>query len=228
MIKDRFLSLFNGSSKEAYSAYILSIIIFSTAKLTPSIRAYIILFTLLYIPVFSAKLSNIDYFRYGLLYIRENLKKTFYYLFIWVLAIFPAYFILIFIFKFGIDGFSDKLLAIKLPKDILYYLSYNIIVVGFTEEFFYRGYLQPLIQKKHNYQLIPKLKLDTGVVITSLLFGIGHFLTYFTVFSALTFLPSIVFGILRNQTNNILASMIFHGISNAVLYVIIFNIGGII
>jgi len=228
MTKDKLLLYFNGSSKEAFFSYALSIIIFSIAKLVPSIRGYVILFTLLYIPVFSAQISEIDYFRYGLLDIKKNLKKTFYYLFIWIIAVFPLYFIVVFIFKFGFNDFWDKLIAIKLPKDILYYLFYNITVVGLSEEFFYRGYLQPLIQKKYNYQIIPAIKLDIGVIIISLMFGIGHFLTYFTVFSALTFLPSIVFGILRNQTNNILASVIFHGISNAALYVIMFNVGNII
>ncbi len=225
MIKSKFISFFDLSSKEAFFSYILSIVIFSLAKLTPTIRPYIILITLVYIPMFSAKINHIDYLKYGLLNI--DIKKSSYYLLIWIITIFPAYFILIFVFKFGSD-FKEHLFTIKLPKDILYYLAYNIIVVGFSEEFFYRGYLQPLIQKRFNFQIIPKIKLDTGIIITSLIFGLGHFLTYFTVFSALTFLPSIVFGILRNQTNNILASVLFHGISNAVLYVIILNIGNIL
>lgn len=225
MIKTKFIAFFDLSSKEAFFSYILSIVIFSLAKLTPTIRPYIILITLIYIPIFSAKINHIDYLKYGLLNI--DIKKSSYYLLIWIIAIFPAYFILIFVFKFA-GNFKEHLFTIKLPKDILYYLAYNIIVVGFSEEFFYRGYLQPLIQKKFNFQIIPKIKLDTGIIITSLIFGLGHFLTYFTVFAALTFLPSIVFGILRNQTNNIFASALFHGISNAVLYTIIFNIGNIL
>jgi membrane protease YdiL (CAAX protease family) len=175
--------------------------------------------------MFSAKVNKMDYLKYGLTNI--NIKKSFYYLFIWIMIVFPAYFIIIFILKFG-GNFKEHIINIKLPKDIAYYIIYNIVVVGFSEEFFYRGYLQPLIQKKFNYLLISKIKLDTGIIITSLIFGLGHFLTYFTIFSALTFLPSIIFGILRNQTNNILASVIFHGISNGALYIIIFNIGKII
>jgi hypothetical protein len=131
---------------------------------------------------------------------------------------------MVFVFKFGVD-FKTHLLSIKLPKDIFHHLLYNIIVVGLSEEFFYRGYLQPLVQKRFHFNIIPKIKLDSGVIIVSLMFAIGHFLTYFTIFSALTFLPSIVFGILRNQTNNILASVILHGISNSILYIIVFNIG---
>ena len=225
MIKNKFISFFDLSPREAFFSYILSIVIFSATKLTPPVRPYIILLTLIYLPVFSAKVNSIDYLKYGLMNI--DLKRSFYYLFIWIIIIFPAYFILIFMFKFG-SNFKEHLISIKYPKDILYYLTYNVIVVGFSEEFFYRGYLQPLIQKRFHFQIIPKIKLDTGVIVTSLIFGLGHFLTYFTIFSALTFLPSIVFGILKNQTNNILASVIFHGISNAVLYIIIFNIGNII
>jgi len=225
MIKNKFTSFFDTSPREAFFSYILSIVIFSLAKLTPSIRPYIILMILIYIPVLSANINKFNYLKFGLLNI--DLKKSFYYFFIWLIIIFPIYFILIFIFKFGTD-FKSHLLSIKYPKDIIYYTFYNIIVVGFSEEFFYRGYLQPLIQKRYFKKIIPQIKLDSGVLITSLLFGLGHFLTYFTIFSALTILPSIVFGILKNQTNNILASVLFHGISNAVLYIIIFNIGNII
>jgi membrane protease YdiL (CAAX protease family) len=224
MIKNKFLSFFNASTKEAIFSYILSILIFSIAKLSPTIRPYIILSTLIYIPILSAKIHTIDYLKYGLLNIKQNLKKTLCYLIIWIIIIFPAYFVMVFVFKFGVD-FKTHLLSIKLPKDIFHHLLYNIIVVGLSEEFFYRGYLQPLVQKRFHFNIIPKIKLDSGVIIVSLMFAIGHFLTYFTIFSALTFLPSIVFGILRNQTNNILASVILHGISNSILYIIVFNIG---
>jgi membrane protease YdiL (CAAX protease family) len=224
MIKNKFLSFFNASTKEAIFSYILSILIFSIAKLSPTIRPYIILSTLIYIPILSAKIHTIDYLKYGLLNIKQNLKKTLCYLIIWIIVIFPAYFVMVFVFKFGVD-FKTHLLSIKLPKDIFHHLLYNIIVVGLSEEFFYRGYLQPLVQKRFHFNIIPKIKLDSGVIIVSLMFAIGHFLTYFTIFSALTFLPSIVFGILRNQTNNILASVILHGISNSILYIIVFNIG---
>lgn len=225
MINEKLKSIFTVSPSEALFSYLLSIAVFSVFKLLPPFRPYAIIITLVYLPVISAKVNGFDYIKYGLSNI--NLKKSVMYFLLWSFVIFPPYFVLIFYFKFSGDCFY-KLFNLKIPKDILYFWVYNTVVVGISEEFFYRGYIQALLEKKYNFELVKFLKLNMAVILTSVMFSIGHFLTYFTVFSALTFFPSVIFGILKNQTNNIVASVFFHGLSNTVLYVIVYNIGKIV
>ncbi|MBN2695689.1 CPBP family intramembrane metalloprotease, partial [bacterium] len=99
----------------------------------------------------------------------------------------------------------------------------NIFIIGLSEEFFYRGYLQSLIKKTVQKDIIKSLNFDWAIVITSLFFSIGHFLTYFTFFSILTFFPSLVFGILKNKTGTIYSSILFHAFSNTFLYILMSN-----
>lgn len=208
-------NFFNGSLKEGIFVYVLSIIIFSLSHLIPSLSGTIIFATLLYIPVYSAHLKKIDFFDFGLKNV--DWKKSILIFFIFSIIIFPAFAVLYHLYL------RRSFVSLSFPKDILYYVFYQITIVGLSEEFFYRGYLQPMIEKVMNKKIFFSF-LTTGVLFTSFLFGIGHFLTYFTAFSALTFFPSVVFGVLRKITGNIFASVLFHGISNVLLYVIHYNL----
>ncbi len=215
--------LFDNNHKEGFLAYYISIFFFVISAPISQLHSIVVFSILLFYPIWSASIKKIDYLEYGLLNIKW--KRTLYYLTIWTLVTFIPYVVVVLYFKN--DSIIHFVKKLSLPKDFLTNALFHIFAVGFSEEFFYRGYMQPLIQKKYNRYIIKAIKLDTGVLIVSLLFGVGHFLTYFTPFSLLTFFPSLVFGILKNQTDNIVASMFYHGFSNALMYLLIYNIGRI-
>ena len=90
----------------------------------------------------------------------------------------------------------------------------QLLLVALPEEVFFRGYLQN--------KLGNNLK---GVVVVSLLFAIGHFITLclggdhnISICSqaVLTFFPSLVMGYLYLVTGTLWASIIFHFLANVV------------
>ncbi|HIE58842.1 MAG TPA: CPBP family intramembrane metalloprotease [Persephonella sp.] len=76
----------------------------------------------------------------------------------------------------------------------------------FAEEIFFRGYLQTIFEDK-----FPSHK---AIFIVSLMFCIPHIILFPSIVSALTFLPSLIFGYLFYITRSIYTSSIFHFFSN--------------
>lgn len=102
---------------------------------------------------------------------------------------------------------------------VVHKLSYSFILtqlflVALPEEVFFRGYLQ---EKLGN--------TIRGVIVVSLLFALGHFITLclggghglsLCVQSLLTFFPSLVMGYLYLYTGTLWAGIIFHFLANIV------------
>ena len=216
--------IFVDNEKEGYYAYFISMFLFIVASPFSSIHSVVVLSVLLFYPIWAAHVKKIDYFEFGLINI--DWKKTIFYLLFWgIITFVPYLFFVVYYQQVGLEKFISNF---AFPKNyFVETLLYQVVVVGFSEEFFYRGYMQPLVQKKYNRYIIKSLKLDTGVIIVSVLFAIGHFFTYYTPFSLLTFFPSLVFGVLKNETDSIVASMIYHGLSNALMFLLLDNLGNI-
>jgi membrane protease YdiL (CAAX protease family) len=91
----------------------------------------------------------------------------------------------------------------------------QLLLVALPEEAFYRGYLQTELDKA----LPPRVsilgaKLGPGVLITSLVFAIGHFVTVPFPARLAVFFPSLAFGWLRARTGGIGAPLAFHAFCN--------------
>jgi len=91
----------------------------------------------------------------------------------------------------------------------------QLLLVALPEEAFYRGYLQTELDKV----LPPRVsvlgaKLGPAVLITSLVFAIGHFVTVPFPARLAVFFPSLVFGWLRARTGGIGAPLAFHAFCN--------------
>ena len=108
--------------------------------------------------------------------------------------------------------FSGKSLSIRMLSYT--FILVQLLLVALPEEVFFRGYLQD--------KLGNNIK---GVIIVSLLFAIGHFITLciggthnLSVCSQaiLTFFPSLVMGYLYLVTGTLWASIIFHFLANIV------------
>lgn len=196
-------------------------VIIIVANLTiQSWAGYLIFPLLFYYPIYSADTHKIALETYGIVP-----KKPFKIILITLVTGIVIFIPFIFGFHYFIEQFtSDQSNGLTLYPHFWEDLINQLLVVGIAEEFFYRGYLQTLFQKRFKQKIIPALHLDMSVVLVSLLFGMGHFFTYGTLLSILTFFPSLLFGMLKNATGSIYASAVIHGVSNIVLHLLIAGI----
>lgn len=113
---------------------------------------------------------------------------------------------------------------------LLLWVATQFILVAFPEEYFYRGFIQTRLDQGFEARAEAKGKAMTvilgftpAIVVTSLLFGIGHLLV--PVGGALlgnrmsVFFPALLFGWLRRKTDSILAPTIYHAFSNMMVLV---------
>lgn len=114
------------------------------------------------------------------------------------------------IFLYGLYA-GQKLVINSLP---VAFILTQLLMVALPEEVFFRGYLQN--------KLGNNIK---GVIIVSLLFAVGHFITLclggghniaICSQAILTFFPSLVMGYLYLKTKTLWASIIFHFFANIV------------
>jgi len=106
-----------------------------------------------------------------------------------------------------------------LPADFLQIVVWQLIAVGYGEEFFYRGYVQTRLNRafptpRWRFAGVP---LGASFWITVLLFTVGHSLVQFQWWQPFIFFPALVFGWLRERTGNILAPALFHAFANTAM-----------
>ena len=98
---------------------------------------------------------------------------------------------------------------------ILELLLIHIIMVGIPEEVFYRGYVQTRLQALFPPRwVLFGVTIGPAILVTSVLFALGHFLIEFNPWRLMVFFPSLLFGWVRNWTGVIGAAAIVHGLSN--------------
>jgi membrane protease YdiL (CAAX protease family) len=101
------------------------------------------------------------------------------------------------------------------PGDVLSEIAGQLLLVALPEEAFYRGYLQSRLDEVWP----PRLRLlgadvGPGLLVTSAVFAVGHFLTIPSPARLAVFFPSLLFGWLRARTGGIGASVVFHTLCN--------------
>jgi uncharacterized protein len=105
----------------------------------------------------------------------------------------------------------------KLQAGFLQNVAAQVVVVGLPEEYFFRGYLQTTLNRKwpakRRFLGAP---VSLSVVVTSILFALGHVLVDFNGLRFAVFFPSLLFGWMRQATGSILAGVLFHAASNIV------------
>ncbi len=99
-----------------------------------------------------------------------------------------------------------------IKSDLIRKLAVYMLVVSIAEEVFFRGYMQEKIGMG-----------VVGVVIVSLLFAVGHFVTALlgagvgiiaALMALLTFFPSLVMGYMYLKMKTLWPSIFFHFLSN--------------
>lgn len=102
---------------------------------------------------------------------------------------------------------------------LLNLLLVQILLVALPEEVFYRGYLQGRFDA-----LFPRRRRIFGVevsvgslLLTSALFGLGHFLVIPSPARLAVFFPSLIFGYMRTATGGIAACVVYHAACNVLV-----------
>jgi membrane protease YdiL (CAAX protease family) len=94
-------------------------------------------------------------------------------------------------------------------------LLLQLLVVALPEEFFYRGYLQTTFARAWpaRWRLGP-FHLGPAIIVTSLLFAIGHFVIDLRPARLAVFFPSLAFGWLRDRSGTIVSAVVYHAACN--------------
>ncbi len=106
-----------------------------------------------------------------------------------------------------------------LPSDLLQIALWQLIAVGYAEEFFYRGYMQTRLKQVFGPSRMRLWGADLGAPfwITAVLFTVGHSLVQLQWWHFAIIFPALVFGWLRERTGTILASAMFHAFANTAM-----------
>lgn len=98
------------------------------------------------------------------------------------------------------------LAALRWPPDLLMAALSQLLVVALPEEFFFRGFVQG--------RLGEALSPLRALVLTAVLFALGHYLVTFDPAALAVFFPGLLFGLLRQLTGSVLAGTLFHATCN--------------
>jgi membrane protease YdiL (CAAX protease family) len=91
----------------------------------------------------------------------------------------------------------------------------QIVIIALPEEAFYRGYLQSrLDQALPGRVRLFGASLGPAIIVSSVIFALGHFATIREPARLAVFFPSLAFGWLRARTRGIGASVAFHASCN--------------
>lgn len=109
-----------------------------------------------------------------------------------------------------------------LPDDLWLQILYQLLCVGYAEEFFYRGYMQTRLNDLFPPDRFRFLGARFGwsLPITAVLFTLGHSIVTFQWWQPFIIFPALIFGWLRARTGNILAGALFHAWANSVMIVL--------
>ncbi len=129
------------------------------------------------------------------------------------LLILPAFLVLYQVYQKV--WFHRPPVPISFPPDWPLLLLYHLLCVALPEEVFYRGYMQSRLNEAFQKRIrVFSAPLGFGWLYTAILFALGHFLIDFRVDTLATFVPGLVFGWLRERTDTVVASTLFHALCN--------------
>lgn len=104
---------------------------------------------------------------------------------------------------------------LHLPEGFLVLALSQILVVAVPEEVFFRGYLLSRFEDRFpSRRRLWGAAVGWPLVITSLLFGIGHFLVDFQPARLAVVFPALAFGWMRSRSGSVAPGAVFHALCN--------------
>jgi uncharacterized protein len=117
--------------------------------------------------------------------------------------------------------------AFRLPRRFPLQIVDQLLVVALPEEFFYRGYMQPRLEKHFGGgRRALGIVVGKGFFLTQALFALGHLVEPYP-WRLAVFFPALLFGWLRKRTGTIFAGVIFHAACNLTVAVLEASVLGI-
>jgi len=104
---------------------------------------------------------------------------------------------------------------LHLPEGFLALALSQILVVAVPEEVFFRGYLMSRFEARFpSHRRLWGAAVGWPLLITSLLFALGHFLVDFQPARLAVFFPALAFGWMRSRSGSVAPGAIFHALCN--------------
>lgn len=101
------------------------------------------------------------------------------------------------------------------PNDAVNEAFGQLVIIALPEEAFYRGYLQSRLDEVLPGRIrVLGAEVGPALVVTSVIFALGHFATIREPGRLAVFFPSLVFGWLRLRTKGVGAGIAFHAMCN--------------
>ena len=91
----------------------------------------------------------------------------------------------------------------------------ELVVIALPEEYFFRGYLQSRLEVRWpSRRRLLGAPVGPALVLSSVLFALGHPLVDFNPLRLVVFFPGLIFGWMRQATGSIVAGVLFHAACN--------------
>lgn len=104
---------------------------------------------------------------------------------------------------------------LRLPEGFLTLALSQIIVVAIPEEFFFRGYLMTRLEERWpSRRRLAGAAVGWPLLVSSVIFAVGHFLVDFQPGRLAVFFPALVFGWMRSRTGSLAPGALFHALCN--------------
>lgn len=163
-------------------------------------------------PIITLGIKKIDLNKIGISI--RTWRKSLLQVFIATIIVFPLFVSLFFIYikicGYTINGFV-------VHNDLWQYLLFHLLFVSIPEEFFFRGYFQSTIADA--FKKSPKnIKVIFPIILSAMLFSVTHIILNPSLTSFLTFFPGLIFGLLKERTDSLIAPIVFHWECNILWY----------
>lgn len=139
--------------------------------------------------------------------IKKELKS---FLLTCLLTIVPYMVFYLLFFKWRAQNSGQQLaISFNLPPHLALEILMQIFLVALPEELFFRGFLQGSLLKQGR-------SLGISVILTNIIFALGHLANSFSPARLLTFFPGLIFSYLINKNRSLLSPVLFHATCNIV------------
>jgi len=113
----------------------------------------------------------------------------------------------------GWHGFAAG--HLRLPDDFVVLALSQILVVAVPEEIFFRGYLLARFEERWpSRRRFLGVAVGLPLLLTSLLFALGHFAVDLQPARLAVFFPALAFGWMRSRSGSIAPGAVFHALCN--------------
>jgi len=205
---------------ESASIYLITLILvkfFLNGGISQTISELIVPGLFLYIPILILIISRRNPEDYG--FTLSGWLMDTVYVIIFMLIFFPPAGLIYFVYR---KIFLPVSFNLVFPDGIIYFAFTQILVVGLSEEAFFRGYLQKRLSEGLEGRCLKifKIEISWALLIANILFTITHIIVLGQIWRINVFLPGLAFGWLREKRKSLTAPVLFHGLSNVFMKVL--------